>query len=69
MDGLVEELLEGFQRVLIHVVHNGKGNDQEIEHGTFSCDMSVSFSLLIDHLFGDFSFSLLVIDINSSSFG
>lgn len=63
-DGLTEEDVERVQRVLIHVVHDIQGNDQEIEHGAFGSYSSVDFSLSVDldfGLSGDFGLSFDVL--------
>lgn len=53
-DGFSKEDVEGVQRILVHVVHNIQGDDQEVEHSTFGGYSSVDFSLGVDF---DFSLS------------
>jgi len=65
IDGFEEESDEGFQGVLIHVIHDTQRNNQEVKHGTFSCYDSVVLSLNVDFSFCDFSFLLLFSNFNS----
>ena len=48
LNSFEEELNETFQRILIHVVDDAKGDAQEIQHGSFSSHRSVNFSLSVD---------------------
>lgn len=52
-DSLSEENVERIQRILVHVIHNIKSNNEEIQHSTFSSNTSIDFSLSVD-----FNFSL-----------
>lgn len=44
LDSLEEEVLERFERVLVHVVDNPKLDQQEVEHGALSSDWTIGFS-------------------------
>lgn len=69
LDGLEEEVLEGVQGVLIHILDEIQLNDQEIEHGTFSGDHSVELSGVVNFNFGDFGLILLEGDIIGGHLG
>lgn len=49
--GLEEELNEGFQRVLIHMINNAQRNTQEVQHGTLGGHRTIDLSLGIDVYF------------------
>lgn len=51
-DSLSEENVERIQRILVHMIHNIKSNNEEIQHSTFSSNTSVDFSLGVDFNFG-----------------
>ena len=48
---LPEEVDEGIQGVLVHVVDDVQLDDKEIEHSSLGCDHSVEFPLRVDFHF------------------
>lgn len=44
VNSLEEEVLEGLERVLVHVVDNPQLDQQEVKHGTFSGNWTIRFS-------------------------
>lgn len=69
LDGFEEEEVEGFQRVLVHMVHIVQRNDQEVQKSTFISHWSIDFSLLIKHNVGFFSLDLLLFNFDGSVLG
>lgn len=68
LNSLVEELREGFKRVLIHGVNNVHFDEQEIKHGSFSSNRSVDFTRFSNNFSSNFGNSLLFLNISGSLF-
>lgn len=48
LDGLEEEGDEGLEGVLIHVVDDAQGDQQEVEHGTLGGDSTIDLTEEVD---------------------
>jgi len=64
VDSLEEEVLEGLERVLVHVVNDPKLDEEEVEHGTLGGDLTVSLSGDVNLFLGLLGNLLLLLNLH-----